>query len=201
MNRSRCVYLIILPLVLSILLTGCDQMLAQVLPPPTETPTATLTSTYTATATEIPTATFTLPPSATVTASPTFAFSATPFGAPTFTLPAPAAATKAGVEPIADAKFRGKFSAGTIVFSTNEDGDAVKNMRVTFKCFGEEQVLDLSQASMKITNGSFAYGTGEYLVQGRFITTTSATGIFNLDMVIGNKTCKHNYVPWQADLK
>jgi hypothetical protein len=54
---------------------------------------------------------------------------------------------------------------------------------------------------MKINNSSFSTGTGDFYIQGQFNSPTSAKGVFNGAVTIGNKECKYNSVYWDAAMR
>jgi hypothetical protein len=88
-----------------------------------------------------------------------------------------------------------------IVFNINPEGDRVANLRIGYLCFGKQFELNLSRASLKITNSTFAIGSDEFYVQGQFTSPTTAKGVFNTVLTKGDKTCKYKYVGWSAAAK
>ena len=193
----------ILPLSLSIFLIGCSQILPKFIPSPTAIPSITPTATHTATLTTIPTATPTA--TYTVTPSPTVTIPHTSTSLPTIsgTYTATVAPTQSVgyIQPRASAKFKGNFDGGVIVFIINPEGDRVANLRIGYLCFGKQFELNLSRASLKITNSTFAIGSDEFYVQGQFTSPTTAKGVFNITLTKGDKTCKYKYVGWSAAAK
>jgi len=105
------------------------------------------------------------------------------------------------IKPIPLAKFRGNFDGGMIVFTINAEGDRVTNLRIGYMCFGKQYELNLSRVSMKITNSSFATGTGDFYVQGQFTSPTTAKGVFSGVLTVKNKECKYNSVYWDAAMR
>ena len=199
MNMFRLFCQKIFPLSLTIFLMGCSQILPNFIPSPTAIPSLTPTITHTATVTTIPTATFTVTPIPTNTSLPTAAFTSTLSGTPTNTV---APTQSIGyIKPIPLAKFRGNFDGGKIVFTINSEGDRVANLRIGYMCFGKQYELNLARVSMKITNSSFATGTGDFYVQGQFTSPTTAKGVFNGAVTIGGKECKYNSVYWDAAMR
>jgi len=199
MNMFRLFWQKIFPLSLTIFLMGCSQILPSFIPTPTPIPTLTPTTTRTATLTSMPTATFTVTPIPTNTSLPTAAFTSTLSGTPINTV---APTQSIGyIKPIPLAKFRGNFDGGMIVFTINAEGDRVANLRIGYMCFGKQYELNLSRVSIKITNSSFAIGTGDFYVQGQFSSPTSAKGVFTGVLTEGNKTCKYKSVYWDAAMK
>ncbi|MGB7114906.1 MAG: hypothetical protein WBD56_02075 [Anaerolineales bacterium] len=201
MNTFRRFCQRILPLSLSIFLIGCSQILPKFIPSPTATPSLIPTATQTATLTTIPTATYTVTPSPspTVTVPPTSTSLPTLSG--TFTVTVAPTQSIGYIQPRASAKFKGNFDGGVIVFNINPEGDRVTNLRVGYLCFGKQFELNLSRASLKITNSTFAIGSDEIYVQGQFTSPTTAKGVFNTALTKGDKTCKYKYVGWSAAAK
>ena len=199
MNMFKFRYQKVLPLTLTIFLMGCSQILPNFIPSPTVIPSLTPTVTHTATLTSLPTATFTITPIPTNTSLPTAAFTSTLSGTPINTV---APTQSIGfIKPIPLAKFRGNFDGGKIVFAINAEGDRVANLRIGYTCFGKEYELNLARVSMKINNSSFSTGTGDFYIQGQFNSPTSAKGVFNGAVTIGNKECKYNSVYWDAAMR
>lgn len=186
----------ILPLSLSIFLIGCSQILPKFIPSPTAIPSLTPTTTRTATLTTIPTATYTVTPSPTVTIPNTSTSLPTISG--TFTVTIAPTQSVGYIRPRASAKFRGNFDGGVVVFNINPQGDRVTNLRIGYMCFGKQFELNLSRASLKISNSTFAIGSDEFYVQGQFTSPTTAKGVFNTTLTKGDKTCKYKYVGWSA---
>ena len=199
MNTFRCFCQRILPLSLSIFLIGCSQILPKFIPSPTAIPSLTPTGTPTATLTTIPTATYTVTPSPTVTFPHTSTSLPTISG--TFTSTVAPTHSVGYIQPRASAKFRGNFDGGVIVFNINQQGDRVTNLRIGYLCFGKQFELNLSRASLKITNSTFAIGSDEFYVQGQFTSPTTAKGVFNTVLIKGDKKCKYKYVGWSAAVK
>jgi hypothetical protein len=199
MNMFKVLFQKVLPLSLTTFLMGCSQILPNFIPSPTPIPTLTPTVTHTATLTSLPTATFTVTPIPTNTSLPTAAFTSTLSGTPTNTV---APTQSVGfIKPQPNAKFRGNFEGGKIVFNINSEGDRVANLRIGYMCFGKEQELNFARVSLKITNSSFAVGSGDFYVQGQFTSPTTAKGVFNGVLTDGNKTCKYTSVYWDAAVK
>jgi len=105
------------------------------------------------------------------------------------------------IQPRASAKFRGNFGGGEIVFNINPQGDRVTNLRIGYVCFGKQFELNLSRASLKITNSTFAIGSDEFYVQGQFTSPTTAKGVFNTALTKGDKNCEYKYAGWSAATK
>ena len=103
--------------------------------------------------------------------------------------------------PRPDVKFKGRFPEGEIVFHISDQGDAVINLRVKVRCFEKEHELNLSRASIKITNGYFVYGFEEHFVEGRFLSSNYANGVFSYEVTKGDKVCNYDYVSWTATSK
>ncbi len=203
MNTSRQLYIIILLILFSVLLMGCDTVMERVIPPPTNTSTPSPTPTLSPTFTVLPTLTFTPPPpvqpSPTVTFFPTATFATGPTSSPTTTtVPTDYVGM---IRPIASAKFRGNFPGGKITFSTNAEADRVGGLTITFKCWGDNYTLNLSRTSMKISNSSFTYGMEGVYVQGTFTSSTTSKGVFNYELEKGGKTCSYSYQGWTADMR
>jgi len=199
MNMFKFQYQKILPLSLTILLMGCSQILPNFIPTPTAIPSLTPTATHTATLTSMPTATFTVTPIPTNTSLPTAALTSTLSGTPTNTV---APTQSIGfIKPLPNAKFRGNFDGGKIVFTISSEGDRVANLRIGYMCFGKQYELNLARVSMKINNSSFATGTGDFYVQGQFTSPTTAKGVFNGVLTEGGKTCKYTSVYWDAAMR
>ena len=199
MNSFRFFCQKIFPLSITVFLMGCNQILPYFIPSPTPIPTLTPTATHTATLTTIPTATFTVTPIPTNTSLPTAAFTSTLSGTPINTV---APTQSVGyIKPLPNAKFRGNFKGGKIVFTINSEGDRVANLRIGYMCFGKEYEINYARVSMKIVNSSFSTGSGDVYVQGKFSSPTTAKGIFNVVLTEGDKTCKYKSVYWDASVK
>jgi len=204
MNLSRLRHFFIFVLLFTVLLVGCNSVMERVIPPPTNTSTPSPTPTSPPTFTAMPTLTFTPPPppvqpSPTVTFFPTATFATGPTNTPT---PSKVPTDYVGmIRPIASAKFRGNFSGGNIVFSTNAEADRVGGLTINFKCWGDNYTLNLSRTSMKISNSTFTYGMEGVYVQGAFTSSTTAKGVFNYELEKGGKTCSYSYQGWTADMK
>lgn len=202
MKTFRKTFYMILLLLFSVLLVGCDSVLGFIIPSPSPTPTPSPTLTFTPTFTLFPTLTFTSlapSPSPTVTFFPTATITPEVFGTATFTVP-PTDYVGA-IKPIGSARFRGNFPGGNIVFSSNQDGDRVAGLQITVKCWGDDYVLNLSRVSMKLSNSTFTYGSEDVYVQGQFTSSSTAKGTFNYEITEGSKTCSYNYQGWTADMK
>jgi len=199
MNTFKRFYQRILPLYLSLFLMGCSQFLPKFIPSPTAIPSLTPTATHTETLTTIPTTTYTITPSPTVTIPPTSTSLPTISG--TFTVTVAPTQSVGYIQPRASAKFRGNFDGGVVVFNINPEGDRVTNLRIGYMCFGKQFELNLSRASLKITNSTFAIGSDEFYIQGQFTSPTTAKGVFNTTLTKGDKTCKYKYVGWSAAAK
>ncbi|MFC2043276.1 hypothetical protein ACFLUA_03915, partial [Chloroflexota bacterium] len=141
----------------------------------------------------------TVTPIPTNTSLPTDDFTSTLSGSPTNTM---APTQSVGyTQPIPLAKFRGNFDGGTLVFTTNSEGDRVANLRIGYMCFGKAHELNFARVSMKIINSSFAAGSGDFYVQGQFTSPTTAKGGLNGVLTEGKKECKFNSVIWSAAIK
>lgn len=190
---------IFLPLIFSILLMGCSAILPRIIPPPTETPTPTPTWTLTPTYTIMPTSTFTPSPSPTITFFPTVTFTQAVLGTPTDT---PVPTSYVGmIRPVPEARYRGNFDGGNIVFSSNLEADRIGGLTLTFNCRNQTTTLNLSRASMKLDNSSFTYGLEGMYVFGQFVSSTEAKGVINYEYELDGKKCSYNYVGWTASMK
>lgn len=190
---------IFLLLIFSIFLMGCSAILPRIIPPPTETPTPTATWTSTPTNTIIPTSTFTPSPSPTITFFPTVTFTEVVLGTPTET---PVPTSYVGmIRPVPGAKYRGNFSGGSIVFSSNLEADRIGGLTLSFECKSKTTTLNLSRASMKLDNSTFTYGLEGIYVFGQFVSPNEAKGIINYEYQQDGKPCKYDYVGWTATMK
>ncbi|MFN2236585.1 MAG: hypothetical protein ACK2U1_20335 [Anaerolineales bacterium] len=197
MAKKKCLYHFAFFFLTSFFLASCNLILSQ------STATTTHTSTSTQTPTIYHTATFTPSPTPTVTFTYTItpSPSATKSPIPTVTqTPIIYTPTVSVYFPDAGVDFKGEFpgGAGDIEFSINQQGDAVRFMKINFICMGKRYKLDLSRASMKIINGKFAYGSGYNLVSGRFTSSTNANGVFYFQRIKGDSSCLINEVYWNA---
>lgn len=77
----------------------------------------------------------------------------------------------------------------------------MSGLNINVKCGGENVPLNLSRASMKISNSSFTFGQEDVYVQGTFTSSTTAKGVFNYELEEGGKTCSYNYQGWTADMR